>query len=157
MASNYHQVPVALAVAAVLFATIAMGAEYIVGDDEGWTINFDYQAWAKDKVFHVGDKLVFKYTAPDHNVFKVNGTAFKDCIAPPSNERLSSGNDEIVLATPGNRWYICGVSGHCDAGQKLAITVWDPQTPPSSAVRGISFSGYQVFFAAIAFLVIITV
>lgn len=105
---------------------------------------------------------MFKYTAPDHNVFKVNGTAFKNCTVPTSNdEKLSSGNDEIVLATPGSKWYICGVSGHCDAGQKLAITVLNstasPQSAASSAVHGIIFSGYKVFFAAIAFVVIITV
>lgn len=33
------------------------GVEHIVGDESGWTINFDYQAWAQGKVFHVGDKL----------------------------------------------------------------------------------------------------
>jgi hypothetical protein len=31
--------------------------EFMVGDDKGWTVNFDYQAWAKGKEFHVGDKL----------------------------------------------------------------------------------------------------
>lgn len=29
----------------------------MVGDDQGWTTNYDYQAWAKGKEFHVGDKL----------------------------------------------------------------------------------------------------
>ena len=48
---------VILAIAAILLPTIAMATDYVVGDDSGWTINYDYQAWAKDKVFHVGDKL----------------------------------------------------------------------------------------------------
>ena len=34
-----------------------MATEFTVGDDSGWTINFDYNAWAKDKVFRVGDNL----------------------------------------------------------------------------------------------------
>jgi hypothetical protein len=45
-----------LAILAILVPSI-LATEFLVGDDEGWTINFDYQAWAKGKEFHVGDKL----------------------------------------------------------------------------------------------------
>lgn len=31
--------------------------EFVVGDDKGWTVNFDYQPWAAGKDFRVGDKL----------------------------------------------------------------------------------------------------
>ncbi|KAI5316589.1 hypothetical protein L3X38_036296 [Prunus dulcis] len=55
----------------VLLPTIAMAKEFVVGDDSGWKTNFDYEAWAKDKVFRVGDTLVFNYKAPNHNVFKL--------------------------------------------------------------------------------------
>lgn len=47
----------------VVFALLAISIpsisamEHIVGDDIGWTTNFDYQAWAKGKIFFVGDKL----------------------------------------------------------------------------------------------------
>lgn len=95
-------------------------------------------------------RTVFKYETPDHNVFKVmNSTAFKDCIVPAPNEKLSTGKDEIALASPGNKWYICGVSGHCAAGQKLAITVQDitPESTSSSSLHPIIFSGIQVFLA----------
>ena len=47
----------ALAIFAIVLPAMAMAIEFTVGDDQGWTINFDYEAWAKDKVFHVGDKL----------------------------------------------------------------------------------------------------
>ncbi|KAJ9556093.1 hypothetical protein OSB04_010707 [Centaurea solstitialis] len=33
------------------------GKEILVGDDKGWTMNFDYQAWANGKEFYVGDTL----------------------------------------------------------------------------------------------------
>ncbi|KAL6327932.1 hypothetical protein AAG906_031276 [Vitis piasezkii] len=124
----------ALAIFAILLPAVAMATEFTVGDDQGWTINFDYVAWAKDKVFHVGDKLVFKYTAGRHNVFKVNGTAFTNCTIPPANEALTTGNDVITLATPGRKWYICGVNDHCaNYGQKLAITVLEAWVSPASA------------------------
>ncbi|KAL6348920.1 hypothetical protein AAG906_033576 [Vitis piasezkii] len=105
-----------IAMAAVFLPSI-LGKEFIVGDSTGWTTNFDYQAWAQDKHFQVGDKLA-------HNVFKVNGTAFQQCSIPPANEALTTGNDVITLATPGNKWYICGVAKHSALGNmKLPITV----------------------------------
>lgn len=50
----------ALAIFTILLAlqlSTSQAKEFIVGDDASWTTNFDYQAWAKDKVFHVGDTL----------------------------------------------------------------------------------------------------
>ncbi|KAJ4721287.1 blue copper protein-like [Melia azedarach] len=124
-----------LSIVLIVLPTVAMATEYIVGDQAGWTVNFDYQAWAKDKVFRVGDKLVFKYAAGAHNVFKVNGTAFQNCEKPPLNEALTSGDDTIVLATPGRKWYICGVAMHCKlAGQKLAITVLPQVEAPAPSI-----------------------
>ncbi|KAM1320572.1 hypothetical protein ACFX13_013947 [Malus domestica] len=86
-------------------------------------------------------------------VFKVKGTGFKACVKPTANDQppLTSGSDRIELKTPGNKWYICAADNHCDLGQKLVITVMDtaPASPPSSAVCGIIFSGYQVFAAAV--------
>lgn len=66
-------------------------------------------------------------------MFKVNGTAFQSCTIPPASEALSTGNDRIVLAIPGRKWYICGVEDHCSAGQKLVITVQPQTLPPTPA------------------------
>ncbi|KAM6556933.1 hypothetical protein CsatB_003952 [Cannabis sativa] len=113
--------------------------DYIVGDEAGWTTNFDYQAWAQDKMFFVGDTLAFNYPAGEHNVFKVNGTDFRQCSTPLGSVPLTSGNDVITLATPGRKWYLCGVSQHCSlGGQKLSLYVidqfaWSPMYPPTPA------------------------
>lgn len=68
-------------------------------------------------------------------MFKVNGTALENCDIPQANQALTSGNDTVVLNTPGRKWYICGFPGHCAAGQKLKITVqypygWAPAPAP---------------------------
>ena len=47
----------AIAILAFVLAAVAMATKFAVGDDQGWTINFDYEAWVKDKIFHVGDEL----------------------------------------------------------------------------------------------------
>ncbi|TQE12570.1 hypothetical protein C1H46_001782 [Malus baccata] len=86
-----------------LFAPSILATDYVVGNDKGWTINFDYQAWAQGKTFYVGDNLVFNYPKGAHNVFKVNGTGFQECSAPLDSVPLTSGKDVINLATPGRK------------------------------------------------------
>ncbi|MCL7041202.1 hypothetical protein MKW94_007554 [Papaver nudicaule] len=76
----------------VYFPAISSATKHIVGDNSGWTIKFDYQAWASNKEFYVGDELVFMYPPGAHNVFKVNGTGFKECIKPPINEAFNYWN-----------------------------------------------------------------
>jgi hypothetical protein len=46
-----------LAISMVLFSSIAMATDYVVGDEKGWTVDFNYTQWAQDKVFRVGDNL----------------------------------------------------------------------------------------------------
>ncbi|KAF9592277.1 hypothetical protein IFM89_013503 [Coptis chinensis] len=150
--SSYKQFLITLAVVAIVLPTVALATEFVVGDAAGWTKGFDYAAWANGKDFRVGDKLVFNYPVGAHNVFKVNGTSFKDCAIPPVNEALISGNDVIALAAPGNKWYICGVGQHCAlGGQKLSITVLpalEAPAPAPSSANGIFTSPYQVLIAA---------
>jgi hypothetical protein len=45
-----------IAIIAVVAPSI-LATDFIVGDDKGWTINVDYQAWALGKLFYVGDNL----------------------------------------------------------------------------------------------------
>ena len=47
-----------VAVFAVAFLPVlAIATEHLVGDDKGWTLNFNYTAWAETKQFVVGDTL----------------------------------------------------------------------------------------------------
>lgn len=67
-----------------------------------------------------------------HTVIKVNGTGFVQCQKTPNAGILASGNDRVTLATPGNKWYICGVGDHCsDHAQKLKITVYPKDIAPA--------------------------
>ncbi|KAK3429093.1 hypothetical protein EUGRSUZ_E00500 [Eucalyptus grandis] len=118
-----------------------MGTDFMVGDDKGWTLNFDYQAWAEGKQFYVGDNLVFKYPEGAHDVLKVNGTGFQHCVAPAGTVALATGNDVVPLLMPGKKWYICGIGNHCATGNmKLVITVLPnteaPAPAKTSAARG---------------------
>ncbi|GAU23977.1 hypothetical protein TSUD_327780 [Trifolium subterraneum] len=121
-----------------IFSTMAMAKDFVVGDKNGWTLGVDYQTWAANKVFRVGDTLTFNYVAGKDNVVRVNGSDFQSCSIPLTAPVLSSGHDTILLTTTGRRWYISGVASHCKSGQKFVIIVlpqqqdiWSPVPSPS--------------------------
>ncbi|GLJ58730.1 hypothetical protein SUGI_1497090 [Cryptomeria japonica] len=77
---------------------------YTVGDEAGWTLGYDYHEWAEGKKFRVGDTLVFNYHNSEmssHNVVRVNGTAYANCVSDPNLGLYESGSDKIVLSGPG--------------------------------------------------------
>ncbi|KAL3535971.1 hypothetical protein ACH5RR_004432 [Cinchona calisaya] len=130
MASGNFILVVAAILAVFLPAATMAATEHWVGGKSGWTINYDYPAWANERVFYVGDSLVFSYTKGHHNVYVANQTEFKDCIVPTGKKPFTSGHDTITLATPGKKWYICGIPTHCsEHKQKLAITVVEGGAP----------------------------
>ncbi|KAI3449638.1 hypothetical protein Pfo_006303 [Paulownia fortunei] len=101
------------------------GSVYKVGDSAGWTIigNVDYNNWASSKTFQVGDTLLFKYDPRYHNVLQVSRSDFHSCDATAPISTYATGNDSIVIHSPGHYYYICGFVGHCQAGQKVDIRV----------------------------------
>lgn len=38
-------------------ASPAFATDYVVGDDWGWTLGFDYTTWTKGKEFFVGETI----------------------------------------------------------------------------------------------------
>ncbi|GLJ42151.1 hypothetical protein SUGI_0872940 [Cryptomeria japonica] len=104
---------------------------FTVGDEKGWTLGFDYQAWTQGKQFHVSDILVFNYPKGVHNVLVVNGSSFANCIKEPISGKFETGHDNLQIKKSGNIWFICGVGQHCQNGMKFKITVTD-QSPAAS-------------------------
>ncbi|CAN6280888.1 unnamed protein product [Urochloa humidicola] len=98
---------------------------YKVGDNSGWTIlgNINYTDWTTKKNFKVGDIIEFKYPQGIHNVLEVNKADYDSCSNSTPIATHTSGDDKIAIKRPGHRFFICGVPGHCAAGQKLNIRV----------------------------------
>ncbi|XP_009803052.1 basic blue protein-like [Nicotiana sylvestris] len=96
---------------------ITNAAIYNVGDGNGWT--FGVSNWPNGKNFKAGDVLVFKYPKGVHNVVIVNKANYGSCNA--SGKILSSGNDRVTLGK-GTYYFICGIPGHCNGGQKISVT-----------------------------------
>ncbi|NP_001146173.1 Blue copper protein-like precursor [Zea mays] len=129
-----------LAMAATSSAVI-----YKVGDTSGWTIlgNVNYTDWTSKKNFRVGDTIEFTYPPGIHNVLEVKKADYDSCTNSTPIATHSSGDDKIVIKSPGHRFFICGVPGHCAAGQKLNVRVLKTRSSdaPSPAPSARSAAG----------------
>jgi plastocyanin len=117
---------------------------YTVGDTLGWTIPPNgsaaaYTSWASRKSFKVGDVLVFNFQLSAHNVEEVTKAKYDSCSSVSPIATFSTPPVRVTLNKTGTHYYICGVPGHCSAGQKLTIKVGggssssSPATSPSPA------------------------
>ncbi|CAJ1925440.1 unnamed protein product [Sphenostylis stenocarpa] len=104
---------------------VSHAAVHKVGDSSGWTIigNIDYRKWAATKNFQVGDTIVFEYNAKFHNVMRVTHAMYKTCNASSPLTTMTTGNDTIKITNYGHHFFLCGIPGHCQAGQKVDINV----------------------------------
>ncbi|KAL8162697.1 hypothetical protein V2J09_014186 [Rumex salicifolius] len=98
---------------------------YKVGDSAGWTTlgNVNYKQWATNKTFQVGDVIVFNYNPKFHNVMQVTHANYKACNVTAPIAVHTTGNDTVKISSHGHRFFICGVPGHCQSGQKVDINV----------------------------------
>ncbi|CAM0877065.1 unnamed protein product [Alopecurus aequalis] len=126
---------IAMLVALAGMAATTSAAVYKVGGASGWTIlgNPDYAAWATKNTFKVGDIIEFKYPQGIHNVLEVNKADYHSCTNSTPIATHTSGDDKVTIKSYGHRFFICGVPGHCAAGQKLDVRVLKTQRPRSSA------------------------
>ncbi|CAM8956358.1 unnamed protein product [Rhodiola kirilowii] len=110
------------------FSQSVMSTEFQVGDDKGWSIpntrqedrDF-YNEWASKHRFKINDTVHFKYEKD--SVVVVTEAEYDKCKA--SHPIFFSNNEDTVfkLDRSGLFYFISGVSGHCERGQKMIIKV----------------------------------
>ncbi|URE24632.1 Blue copper binding protein-like [Musa troglodytarum] len=98
--------------------------DYMVGDDDGWNTGTNYLAWSEKYNFTVGDVLVFRYLAGQHDVYQVTEETYRSCNSSSGVlRRYASGADRVPLEAATTYWFICNTSGHCLGGMKFGISV----------------------------------
>ncbi|KAI5077102.1 hypothetical protein GOP47_0006926 [Adiantum capillus-veneris] len=113
-------------------------AQHTVGRSAGWTIpavgNVNYSTWAAAFTLSQGDVLVFKYDATLHDVLQVSEGDYDTCNTSQPSAVYNNGETFVSLNQVGTWCFICGVPGHCLAGQKLKVHVGllPPSIAPSS-------------------------
>lgn len=66
---------------------------------------------------------VFQYSPQFHNVMQVTHAEYQSCNASAPIATHTTGKDSITISTHGHHFFLCGVPGHCQAGQKVDINV----------------------------------
>ncbi|CAG7907703.1 unnamed protein product [Brassica rapa] len=102
---------------------LAVATDHTIGGPSGWTVGTNLGTWAAGQTFAVGDNLVFAYPSAFHDVVEVTKPEFDSCQAVKPLITFSNGNSIVPLTTPGKRYFICGMPGHCTQGMKLEVNV----------------------------------
>ncbi|KAL3510353.1 hypothetical protein ACH5RR_029754 [Cinchona calisaya] len=104
------------------FALTCSATVYTVGDNSGWDISTDVDTWSKDKIFKVGDVLLFQYSSY-HSVSEVTKPNYEGCNTTNVLQTSSNGNASFALNNPGDRYFVCGNRLYCLGGMKLHVNV----------------------------------
>ncbi|XP_010473932.1 PREDICTED: mavicyanin-like [Camelina sativa] len=115
-----------LIVALSLIGLVRATSFYEVGNSNGWTttMGIDYcKSWSTSKTFYAGDSLIFQYNKALHNVMEVSSQDFESCNPNSPLTTYQSQHEPVLLNRTGHFYFICGVPGHCESGQKLDVLV----------------------------------
>ncbi|KAK7844807.1 early nodulin-like protein 21 [Quercus suber] len=131
--------------------------EFEVGGTHGWVVppandSKIYNDWASENRFQVGDTVRFRYRKD--SVMEVNETEYKRCNSSHPNFFSNNGNSVFSLNQPGPFYFISGVSGHCEKGQRMIVKVMShEEEPPSGGGRSSSGSHVAVSSLGVSALV----
>ncbi|KAF6160857.1 hypothetical protein GIB67_041911 [Kingdonia uniflora] len=112
--------------------------EFEVGGDKGWVVPTStkedavYNEWASKQRFQIQDTVHFKYEKD--SVLVVTESEYKKCHSFHPIFFSNNGDTVYTFEQPGLYYFISGVSGHCERGQKLIIKVLEPEkaAPPTN-------------------------
>ncbi|XP_065618952.1 piriformospora indica-insensitive protein 2 [Quercus suber] len=106
---------------------------FVIGGDGGWVLpksrNHEmYNQWASQNRFKVDDTVHFKYKKD--SVLVVTAEEYDKCHSARPVFFSNNGATVFKLDKPGLFYFISGVAGHCERGQKMIIKVLEPETAP---------------------------
>ncbi|EEF35433.1 Mavicyanin, putative [Ricinus communis] len=109
--------------------------EYQVGGNKGWVVppandTRIYNDWASENRFQVGDSIRFRYKKD--SVMEVTEEEYKKCNSSHPTFFSNTGNTVYKLDHSGPLYFISGVSGHCQKGQKMVVKVMAAEEDYSS-------------------------
>ncbi|EOA22851.1 hypothetical protein CARUB_v10003581mg [Capsella rubella] len=103
------------------------GEIYKVGGSKAWSTPEEseyYNKWSEDKLFQVGDNLLFEYDNEVNDVLEISGDLeFITCDPTSPVAVHKTGHDLVKLTKPGVHYFISSKTGHCAAGLKLRVEV----------------------------------
>ncbi|XP_065864584.1 early nodulin-like protein 5 [Euphorbia lathyris] len=138
---------------------LVASVDHIVGGENGWTIpkkdSQFYNLWASNHRFNLNDTLYFKYKKD--SVMVVSEDEYKKCKGVHPLFFSNNGDTAFVVDKPGLLYFISGINGHCERGQKMIIKVLEPEPKPESDnpanKKNVSFKTLPI---SLTFIVLLT-
>ncbi|KAF8050239.1 hypothetical protein N665_2019s0007 [Sinapis alba] len=78
--------------------------------------------------FYVEDSFIFHYNKDLHNVMEVSFKDYELCNPNSPLATYQSEYEPVKVNRTGHYYFICGVPGHCESGQKFEVVVMPPAT-----------------------------
>jgi len=75
---------------------------------------------------------VFNFATGAHDVLEVSKSDYDGCNTGNAMNTIQTGPATVNLTSAGDHYYICGISGHCGGGMKLAVSVGSGSPSPST-------------------------
>ncbi|KAF6141246.1 hypothetical protein GIB67_024330 [Kingdonia uniflora] len=145
----------------VLFASAQLllvhsAFEFEVGEDKSWVVPTSskneqaYNDWASKQRFQVDDTVHFKYQKD--SVLVVTESEYEKCRSAHPLFFSNNGDTVFKFDEPGLFYFISGVAGHCERGQKMIIKVLEPEkaAPPANQNETTDSSSASTVHSAIA-------
>ncbi|PKI70223.1 hypothetical protein CRG98_009415 [Punica granatum] len=111
----------------IVSLTPSEATDFLVGGKENsWQVPSspsEFNRWAQKNRFKVGDYLVWKEDAKSDWVLEVTRQGYETCNTSNPVRSYSDGSTRVKLDRSGPFFFISGVKGHCEKGQKLEVVV----------------------------------
>ncbi|KAF8033213.1 hypothetical protein BT93_D1962 [Corymbia citriodora subsp. variegata] len=103
---------------------------HVVGGDRGWDASSGVGSWSSGRVFRVGDKLWFAYSAAQESIVELTTRAeYESCDVRNPIRMYTDGLDGIPLEAQGVRYFASSREESCKGGLKLHVEVQPPGAP----------------------------
>ncbi|PSR98395.1 Uclacyanin 1 like [Actinidia chinensis var. chinensis] len=117
---------VAVVVVVVGLAGRWAGAQvhHVVGADRGWDPSSDLASWSSARIFTVGDKIWFTYSAAQDKIVEVKSKEeYEACDVSNPIRMYTNGLDSVSLEEERIRYFASGKPENCKNGLKLHVDV----------------------------------
>ncbi|CAA7402458.1 unnamed protein product [Spirodela intermedia] len=131
MESRVSMTSFAVMAVVMLAAGSSEGYDFYVGGKNGWvqSPSESFNSWAERNRFQVNDSLVFSYKGGEDSVLVVTEADYQSCTTANPIERHNSGHTVFKFGRSGPSFFISGVPGRCQKGQKLIVVVLSLRSP----------------------------
>uniref|UniRef100_A0AB38Z7G4 Plastocyanin-like domain n=1 Tax=Paeonia suffruticosa TaxID=45171 RepID=A0AB38Z7G4_PAESU len=103
---------------------------HVVGGDRGWDPSSDVASWSSGRIFMVGDKIWFTYSAAQESIVELKSKEeYESCDISNPIRMYTDGLDSISLDGEGIRYFTSSKSTSCKNGLKLHVDV-QPYSKP---------------------------